>query len=74
MMKKTLSAVVFVCVLTACSQTPQTTQIVEKRDMYGCSVSAGEYFSYDKQKCVSRSEEHYKKMGSLRKKNMVHHQ
>lgn len=74
-MKKILSAVVFASVLTACSQAPQTTQIVEKRDMYGCLVSAGESFSYTKQRCISplNSEEHYKRMRAIRTKNKIIH-
>ncbi|OOF39465.1 hypothetical protein BKK49_08010 [Rodentibacter rarus] len=74
-MKKILSAVVFAGVLSACSQTPQMTQIVEKRDMYGCLVSAGESFSYTKQRCISplNSEEHYKRMRAIRTKNKIIH-
>ncbi|OOF81424.1 hypothetical protein [Rodentibacter caecimuris] len=77
MMKKILSAVVFACVLTACSQTSQTqtAQIVGKRDMYGCLVSAGESFSYIKQQCVSpvNSEEYHNRMRAIRTKNRTIH-
>ncbi|OOF42741.1 hypothetical protein BKK51_12505 [Rodentibacter trehalosifermentans] len=74
-MKKILSAVVFASVLTACSQTSQTAQIIGKRDMYGCLVSAGESFSYTKQRCISplNSEEHYKRMRAIRTKNKIIH-
>ncbi|OOF39112.1 MULTISPECIES: hypothetical protein [Rodentibacter] len=74
-LKTTASAVIFAGVLSACSQTPQTIQIVEKRDMYGCLVSAGESFSYTKQRCISplNSEEHYNRMRAIRAKNRIIH-
>ncbi|MCQ9121927.1 hypothetical protein BKG95_05185 [Rodentibacter pneumotropicus] len=75
-LKTTASAVIFAGVLSACSQTPQTTKIVEKRDMYGCLVSAGENFSYTKQRCISplNSEEYYNRMRTIRTKNRTIHQ
>lgn len=55
MMKKTLSAVAFATVLTACSQSPNVAEepmIGGQQDAHGCLPSAGQSYSYLKQQCV----------------------
>ena len=55
MVKKTLSAVAFAAVLTACSQTPKTTEtpmVGGQQDAHGCLPSAGQTYSHIKQQCV----------------------
>lgn len=55
MMKKTLSAVAFAFVLTACSQSSKMVEepmIGGQQDAHGCLPSAGQSYSYLKQQCV----------------------
>ena len=55
MMKKTLSAVTFAAVLTACShaQPPKEEMMVGgQQDAHGCLPSAGQTYSHIKQQCV----------------------
>lgn len=55
MMKARLSAVIFTCVLTACTETSSmlTDEVIGgQRELQVCSVSAGQYYSQVQRRCV----------------------